>query len=224
METQTTFTNAGWDFTTIWEMTTNDNDGYPFLGWQDFSPQPYPPSEGDGTLGNPYRIANLGNLYWIAVDNSRWNKNYIQIKDIDASVISTWTGGGWIPIGNEAVKFTGRYNGNGHIIDSIYINRGGVDHQGLFGYTNGAVISELGVTNVNMNIYRRSGAIVGSFESNSVMDKCYSTGFISGSFIIGSLVGLSSYSSITNCYSRGSINGSTAPSASCWDIIILVPR
>ena len=48
-----------------------ENDGYPFLGWQDFLPQAYAPSKGDGTIGNPYQIANLGNLYWIAVENTR---------------------------------------------------------------------------------------------------------------------------------------------------------
>ncbi|MGE5804201.1 MAG: T9SS type A sorting domain-containing protein, partial [Ignavibacteria bacterium] len=209
MKTQTTFTDAGWDFTSLWQMTTSENDEYPFLGWQDFLPQAYAPSKGDGTAGNPYQIANLGNLYWIAVDNSRWNKHYIQTADIDASVTSTWTGGGWIPIGNAATKFTGSYKGEGHLIDGLYINREGVDHQGLFGYTNGAVISELGVINVNIIAYRRTGALVGSFEANSVMNKCYSTGFVSGGHIIGLLVGLSTYSSITNCYSRGSVNGSS---------------
>lgn len=33
MKTQTTFTNAGWDFTTIWGMDELINDGYPYLRW-----------------------------------------------------------------------------------------------------------------------------------------------------------------------------------------------
>jgi hypothetical protein len=36
------------------------------------------PAAGDGSSGNPYQIASLENLYWIAVDASRWNKHYIQ--------------------------------------------------------------------------------------------------------------------------------------------------
>ena len=33
MKTQSTFTGAGWDFTTIWVMSTYVNDGYPYLLW-----------------------------------------------------------------------------------------------------------------------------------------------------------------------------------------------
>ncbi|MCJ7552803.1 MAG: T9SS type A sorting domain-containing protein [Ignavibacteriaceae bacterium] len=208
MKTQATFTDAGWDFATVWEIITYTNNGYPVLRWQSLPPAPFPPSAGDGSIENPYQIATLENLYWIAVDNSRWNKHYIQIADIDASSTSSWSGGGWIPIGNEATKFNGSYNGNGHLIDGLYINRGGTDHQGLFGYTNGATFSNLGVTNVNITTYRKVGAIGGTIENTTVMN-CYSSGSISGSFIIGSLVGITYSSTIINCYSRASVSGET---------------
>ncbi|HQB79454.1 MAG TPA: hypothetical protein PLJ52_14015, partial [Tenuifilaceae bacterium] len=60
-----------------------------------------PPTVGDGSAGNPYKIATLENLYWIAEDNTRWGFNYQQTADIDASETSTWfSGAGWTPIGN----------------------------------------------------------------------------------------------------------------------------
>jgi hypothetical protein len=34
MKTQTTFTNAGWDFQNVWRMDGVTNNGYPFLLWQ----------------------------------------------------------------------------------------------------------------------------------------------------------------------------------------------
>jgi len=33
MKTQTTFTNAGWDFTNTWAISSGLNDGYPYLQW-----------------------------------------------------------------------------------------------------------------------------------------------------------------------------------------------
>ncbi len=38
MQAQTTFTDAGWDFTDIWEMYADFNDGYPYLQWQYSAP------------------------------------------------------------------------------------------------------------------------------------------------------------------------------------------
>lgn len=35
------------------------------------------PSVGDGTLGNPYRIATLENLYWIAASSGSWSSHFI---------------------------------------------------------------------------------------------------------------------------------------------------
>lgn len=34
MKTQSTFTNAGWDFTSIWNISESNNDGYPKFIWQ----------------------------------------------------------------------------------------------------------------------------------------------------------------------------------------------
>lgn len=40
MKTESTFTNAGWDFTTIWDMKQYVNDGYPYLLWW-YDPEPF---------------------------------------------------------------------------------------------------------------------------------------------------------------------------------------
>lgn len=40
MTTQSTFTNAGWDFTTIWDMAAYANNGYPYLQWW-YDPTPF---------------------------------------------------------------------------------------------------------------------------------------------------------------------------------------
>ena len=84
-----------------------------------------PPAAGDGSQANPYQVATLGNLYWIASDAIHWKSFYVQTADINASETSTWFGGqGWIPIGSSYThSFSGNYDGQGHSIDSLYINR-----------------------------------------------------------------------------------------------------
>lgn len=178
-----------------------------------FSQTATAPSAGDGTSGNPYKIASLENLYWIAESSARWSYHYIQTADIDATSTATWfsdgSGGfyGWTPIGNWTNKFTGSYNGDGHTIDGLYDNRTGSDYQGLFGVTSGSNITNLGVTNVNINGYLRIGGIVGCTLANSIIEKCYSTGNLSGSNFIGGLVGNNRYSTVSNSYSRGNSTG-----------------
>jgi hypothetical protein len=88
------------------------------------------PSAGDGTIGNPYQITTIENLFWITESSSRWSLHYSQTANIDASETSGWfpdgSGGyyGWLPIG----VFSGTYNGNDYSIYGIYINRTGEDY------------------------------------------------------------------------------------------------
>ncbi len=42
MKTQTTFTDADWDFTDIWSIDEGENNGYPYLQWQQFDDPPLP--------------------------------------------------------------------------------------------------------------------------------------------------------------------------------------
>lgn len=95
------------------------------------------PAIGDGTEINPYQIESIGNLYWIAADEFRWAYHYLQTADINASTTANWhNGAGWLPIGTPGIggrSFTGSYNGGGHIIDSLLVNRN--YSIGLFGKT-----------------------------------------------------------------------------------------
>ncbi len=207
MKTQSTFTAAGWDFATIWKMRSYKNDGYPYLRWQYPSPEAIAPSAGDGTSGSPYQISILENLYWVAENSSRWGYYYIQTANIDATETSGWSSEGWIPIGNGTIQFTGNYNGDGHTIDGLYINRSGIEYQGLFGKTNAATITNLGVTNVNITGFYRAGGLVGCNYNNSTVTKCYGTGNVSGNSMIGCLVGQNLTASVSKCYTTGSVSG-----------------
>lgn len=159
---------------------------------------------GDGTSGAPYQISSLNGLYWIAQHSSSWDKYYIQTADIDASETSTWSGGGWTPIGNWPNSFTGSYDGNLHTIQSLYINRAS-ENQGLFGRirSTGGVY-DLGLTNVNIICRELSGALSGDIGGGITVDNCYSTGSIteSGVGYCGGLIGYSGGATILNSYSE----------------------
>jgi len=176
------------------------------------------PAAGNGTSENPYQIASLENLYWIAASDAvvpsptkvtRWAAHYIQTTDIDASATSGWPSGGWTPIGNDGTNFTGSYNGQGHTISGIKTNRQ-VNFQGLFGAVLSATIQNLGVTSVNIAGLQYFGGLAGAVN-NSTVSKCFSTGSVSlggsTSYLkAGGLIGVIENSSdVSNCYSTANI-------------------
>ncbi|MFO7447070.1 MAG: hypothetical protein R6W90_11925, partial [Ignavibacteriaceae bacterium] len=162
-----------------------------------------------GTYSNPYKIANLGNLYWIALDTTRWNKYYIQTANINASAVKTWNvNTGWMPLGNEVTRFTGDYEGNGHIIDSLYINRSAFN-QGFFGFTERATIKNVGLSNIDItNHWDKTGGLVG-YNKYSQIIQCFSSGSVHGNSYVGGLVGFNEFSYISYSYSSCRVVGNS---------------
>ncbi len=170
------------------------------------------PSVGDGSESNPYQISTLENLYWISDQVQRGNAfsgiYFSQTQDIDASATASWFGGqGWQPIGASSSRpFSGTYNGNNHVINALTIDRGG--YVGLFGYTNGSTIENLGLTNVAVNGIQIVGALVGEHNNSSTLSNCFSIGMVTAGNYVGGLVGRSENgSSITSCYANGYVSG-----------------
>lgn len=174
------------------------------------------PSTGDGSEENPYQIASLGNLYWIAAPVTvvsdpditvRWSAFYVQTTDIDASETEEWfSNEGWLPIGNNEVKFTGSYDGQNHQINNLHINRGSSSQIGLWGRTYEAEISNLNFGSATISGDNYTGGLVGKNEYSTITG-CNGTGSISGYSYVGGLVGNHFYSDMINCSWNGSING-----------------
>ncbi|MFO7923651.1 MAG: GLUG motif-containing protein, partial [Bacteroidales bacterium] len=163
--------------------------------------------EGSGTQEDPYKISSLADLYWITLDNSRWNKHYLQTADIDASQTSAWNSGkGWMPIGNNSTRFTGSYDGGGYTINGLYINRPDNHYQGLFGYTqSGASILNLGLTNTDITGSTYVGGLAG-YISYSAISGSYTSGNVSGNGeYVGGLAGHSHYSSVNESHSTADV-------------------
>ncbi|MEA1973519.1 MAG: GLUG motif-containing protein, partial [Candidatus Cloacimonadota bacterium] len=159
---------------------------------------------GSGTANDPYLIATLNNLLYLSTNDDLWVEDiyFSQVADIDASNTQTWNGGaGFSPIGKTSPIFCGNYDGNGHTINNLYINRSSSIYIGLFGRTSGATITNLGVVDADISGSQYVGGLVGSNYSSSEVINSYSTGSVSGGYRVGGLVGSNSSSStISNSY------------------------
>ncbi len=163
--------------------------------------------QGSGTETDPYLVENINNLLWISTNESCWSSNFLQTEDIDASDTRNWNeGAGFSPIANEYQLFQGTYIGGNHIINELYINRPGSDFIGLFGNISGAVVENLGVTNINVTGNNEVGGLVG-WSSGSTISECYASGRITGYGTTGGLIGGGVESTLLTCYAFGNVTG-----------------
>jgi hypothetical protein len=160
---------------------------------------------GSGSYEDPYQICEMGNLIWLSMNQSEWNKHFVQTAHINAHKISESTEG-FSPIGNSETAFTGIYDGQGYTIDSLFISRTEKDQIGLFGCTQNARISDLGLTHVQIAGYNEVGGLIG--QSNStVVQRCYVNGGIEGQDYVGGIAGKNASAFIDQCYNRADITG-----------------
>ena len=87
-------------------------------------------SGGSGTSGDPYQIATKADLKYLSENSGEWGKYFKQKADINFDATDFQSGGdfynsgsGFIPIGDGSTQFTGSYDGDGHTITGLFINR-----------------------------------------------------------------------------------------------------
>ena len=151
---------------------------------------------GSGTENDPYIVLNASHL-----NNVRnFPDSYFrQDNDIDFSIPPNNIFPNWAPIGGggSSLRFTGHYDGNGHVIKNLNVLRAGMPNVGLFGHIglNGegaTTIKNLGLTNVYVAGGRATGALVGRVtgNQNTRIENCYVyIGTVSGDGATGGLVG-----------------------------------
>ncbi len=127
---------------------------------------------GSGTEVDPYIITDVDQLQEMNNELDAW---YELGNNIDASGTSGWNGGaGFVPIGSEVNKFTGHFDGKGHTITGLFVNRR-INDKGLFGYTDiGSEVKNVGLIDFNItgSAGMRNGCLIG-FSCSDVTD-CYS--------------------------------------------------
>ena len=144
---------------------------------------------GMGVDGDAYTITNWTQLQNINNSNILTQAYYFSLLNNLSNATSDYsnlasntanTDTGWNPIGNITNKFSGTFNGAGNTISNLFINRTNQDNIGLFGYTNGATIKNLGLVNVNITGKDQVGALVG-YNNNSIINNSFSTGTVTSS-------------------------------------------
>ena len=110
--------------------------------------------------------------------------HYILMNDIDAAPAREWDDGkGFTPIGDPTAPFIGRFDGNGKVVQNLFIDRATITI-GLFGAVgkdggSGGVVNDLGVANAE---YRGSGDIGGVIGvlagAGNAMDELWFSGQI----------------------------------------------
>jgi hypothetical protein len=181
---------SAFDYYSYVNFILHDYDYTRFAGGSGTPTDPY-------LIGTPEHLLNIRDFYWA---------HFKQIADIDLGVAPWNSGIGWEPIGNENIKFTGSYDGNGFVISNLTIRRPEQKWIGLFGFTRGSEMTDLVIHNVNISGEIFVGGLVGKME-NSTVSNCKVDGTISGNWNIGGLVGESTdMSIIQNSYTNVSVH------------------
>ena len=193
-----------------------------------------------------YEIGNAGQLYWFAglvngtlidgtVQNLKANAvltaDIIVNKDLltsintddDGNVTNGSSFKAWRPMGMADEKgnltgwYTGIFDGNGHSISGLYVNRDEAADDvhtwfksciGLFGYYSG-VTRNLSVLDSYMRGKDCIGGICG-YNDGGTIQNCYSAATVCGDSYIGGICGRSEGDSIIeNCYNTGYVYGAT---------------
>ncbi|TWB43924.1 MBG domain-containing protein [Nitrospirillum pindoramense] len=163
---------SGWDFTNTWYMV-------------DGSTRPLLQAEASTTIRSAHQL-QLVNLHPTL--------NYTLANDINlGSALSAtgevWSSGGFSPIDNFGGSFAATFNGGGHTITGLTINRPGTSDVGLFtqlsGYVHDLTLSAVSITG-GSNV----GALAGSASGGNIT-KVTVTGSITGNSTVGGLLGSS---------------------------------
>lgn len=190
---------------------------------------------GSGTKDDPYLIADkyqLNNVRHHLKSHFKLTDDIVFTKQ-DFSYNGDFynAGTGWAPIGSsDWYAFSGVFDGNGHIISGLYVNKiesKDYTYVGLFGYNKGT-IQNLGLVNSSISIKTKSsihcffydtyaGGIVGCNDGE--VNRCYNTGNVDATTIksdtsgdaeicVGGIVGYNYDDGIiSECYNTGNISG-----------------
>jgi hypothetical protein len=176
---------------------------------------PTPPFAGNGTVEDPYQIGN-----WSQLDSVRDypDANFTLVDDLNEtpSDYDTYAnasangGAGWEPIGTAATPFTGSFDGDGHTVAGLRINRTTNDEAGLFGNASDVTIGRVTLDDVNVSGGSNASGLVGYATDVTITDVAVNgnvtgdsrTKFAGGA---GLLAGYTVNATITNATANGNV-------------------
>ena len=206
---------------------------------------PTQPSEGDGSVENPYQITSAAELYWFAglvngtlTDGTQNNsacaklmnditvndnllKNITYKKDESGNPTNEVTNGenfiSWTPIGANGSAYQGTFDGNGQTISGLFFNDSQKSHVGLFDNIYMATIRNVGVVDSYFFGEHYVGGVC-AFGVDGTITGSYNTGVVSGEGCVGGVCGTGSSVTITDSYNTGSVSGEMSVGGVCGEI------
>ncbi|MFN9095418.1 MAG: MBG domain-containing protein [Alphaproteobacteria bacterium] len=172
-------------------------------------------SEAATAVGGVITISNLNQLQLMNINLAG---NYRLAGNIDASASNgsnaagIWGSNGFVPVGTNAARFTGRLDGAGNVITGLRIYRPMMNEVGLIGVAgSGSSISNLGLVGGSVTGGSDVGGLVGANQFGSIT-QAYVTGAVTGLDNVGGLVGRNT-GSITQAYAAGAVTGNSLTGA-----------
>ena len=154
-------------------------------------------SEGNYTVNNEKGLKNLAEL----VNNGAIDINITLTADITLT-------GDWTPIGTESRPYTGNFDGGGHTITGLKIDKSGTDYVGLIGCLgSGGKVQNVTLTNISVSGANCVGGIAG--QNYGTVENCSVNGTVTGKGFTdtGGIAG-SNYGTISGCSAEGTVTGS----------------
>lgn len=211
---------AAWAGTSAWQYNPG---GYPIPTGQVAANITDYCGGGNGSETNPFRIGTKEHLVnFAAVVNKGYDfreQHILQTADINLNrPMGEWgeeMPTTWRPVGDIAHgyqhDFRGNYNGGFYEVRNLYLNNFN-EGQGFFGCLNhGAVVRNLGITDVWMKAKGSIGIVAGfssRYAENVIISQCWTSGQAEGEWAAGGILGniaLDGKTDILNCRSMANI-------------------
>ena len=152
--------------------------------------------------------SDLGGSYVLMNNLDSSTAGYVELASGTAN-----EGRGWEPIGASDDGFTGTFDGQGHEIRDLFINRPDQDYVGLFAHIywvrsieNVGVVENVGMVATEVTGSSQVGSLAG--HNGGIVSNSYCSGSVNGYERVGGLIGWNQ-ATLSNCYSGCSVNGST---------------
>ncbi|NCP84256.1 MAG: T9SS type A sorting domain-containing protein [Bacteroidetes bacterium] len=211
--------------TYYWRVRGIDNSYSPVLPmtWSETrSCQTFLLQNGEGTAQNPYKIFTVEELNRVRFGLTQHFELHANLDLAPHTSVNTgqfWNGGsGWDPIGSLANPFRGSFNGKGHTISGLFINRPAQNQVAFFGALGAAAVSNVRLENVSITGHSYVGGLAGEIFANSTISHVsisgtvtatgdWDVGGISSRLIASTLHRSSNEATITGNNSTGGLIG-----------------
>ena len=161
-------------------------------------------------------MTEIWDWYDLSAMRDRLDGDYVLMNDLDSATAGYLElaspmandGSGWQPLGgsDSQALFSGTFDGQGHEVRDIFINRPDEPHVGLFGRASQAgVIIDIVIVGANVIGGNYVGGLIGSMSGGALVN-CYASGKVAGDSYVGGLVGSGGW--LMNCWASVDVTGS----------------